>query len=81
MDLFLGWMFGPLEITLVVLASLLLFGRRLPEIARSLGKGITEFRKGVKDVGNEVDKAAEVSNTSADAGPSADVDKEKPSEG
>ena len=28
--------------------ALLLFGKRLPEVARSLGKGIVEFKKGVR---------------------------------
>ena len=36
---------------LVVLAiGLLLFGKRLPEVGRSLGQGINEFKKGLKDV-------------------------------
>jgi sec-independent protein translocase protein TatA len=36
---------------LVVLAvGILLFGNRLPEIARSLGKGMTEFKKGLNGV-------------------------------
>ncbi len=38
---------------LVVLAiGLLLFGKRLPEVGRSLGQGINEFKKGLKDVDN-----------------------------
>jgi sec-independent protein translocase protein TatA len=41
---------GPLEILLIVIALLLLFGaRRIPEIARSLGQALREFRKGLKD--------------------------------
>ena len=56
MNFFLGWMIGAPEIVLVALAALLLFGKRLPGVARSLGQGITEFKKGIKDVGNEVDK-------------------------
>lgn len=36
--------------------ALLLFGaRRLPELARSLGKGIVEFKKGVKGLEDDVD--------------------------
>ncbi len=29
---------------------LLIFGRRLPEVGRNLGRGITEFKKGMRDV-------------------------------
>jgi sec-independent protein translocase protein TatA len=37
------------EIVLILLVALLVFGRRLPEVARSLGQGMTEFRKGLRD--------------------------------
>jgi len=38
---------GPLEISLIGLAMLLLFGRRLPKIAGSLGKSVVSFKKGL----------------------------------
>jgi len=34
--------------------GLLLFGKRLPEVGRSLGKGIVEFKKGLKGIEDEV---------------------------
>src|SRR5437763_2788313 len=34
--------------------GLLVFGKRLPEVGRSLGKGIVEFKKGLKGVEEEV---------------------------
>lgn len=40
--------FGTLEIVAVSLVVLLLFGTRLPSVMRSLGLGITEFKKGLK---------------------------------
>lgn len=41
---------GPLEIALIIGVIVLLFGaRRLPEIARSLGKARGEFRKGLEE--------------------------------
>ncbi len=43
--------FGPLEITAVALVVLLLFGNRLPSVMRSLGVGITEFKKGIRGDG------------------------------
>lgn len=35
--------------------GLLLFGKRLPEVGRSLGKGIVEFKKGLKGIGDEIE--------------------------
>ena len=34
--------------------GLLIFGKRLPEVGKSLGKGIVEFKKGLKGVEDEV---------------------------
>lgn len=44
-------MFGGIgmpELLIFALISLLLFGNRLPSVMRSLGVGITEFKKGIK---------------------------------
>ena len=42
---------GPLEIVVILLVVLLLFGaKRLPEMGRALGEGIREFKKTIKDV-------------------------------
>ena len=49
---------GPLEAIIVAMIILLLFGNRLPSVMRSMGRGITEFKKGVKGIENEVDQAA-----------------------
>jgi len=46
---------GPQEIILILLVVLLLFGaKRIPEVARGLGKGIREFKKAAKDIEDEV---------------------------
>ena len=37
------------EWLVIIFIALLLFGNRLPSVARSVGKGITEFKKGLKD--------------------------------
>lgn len=48
--------FGPMEIGLLLLVCLLLFGaKRIPEIAGSFGKGIKEFKKSVSDVQSSID--------------------------
>lgn len=54
-------MFGNLgagEIILIVLVVLLLFGaKKIPELARGIGKGMSEFKKGIKDVESEIKSA------------------------
>lgn len=40
--------FGGWEIWIVLAVALLLFGHRIPGMARSLGSGIVEFKKGLK---------------------------------
>lgn len=46
---------GPMEMIIFGVIALLLFGKRLPEVARSLGKGIVEFKKGVRGIEDDMD--------------------------
>lgn len=49
-------MIGPWQIVLIVLVVLLMFGgKKIPELMRGLGKGISEFKKG-KEETNEKEK-------------------------
>jgi len=48
------WMPGTMEWIIIGVVALLIFGRRLPEVARSVGKSIVEFKKGIKDVNGDV---------------------------
>ncbi|QDS99925.1 Sec-independent protein translocase subunit TatA/TatB [Adhaeretor mobilis] len=52
---------GPLQLFIVGLIVLLLFGNRLPSVMRSLGEGITEFKKGVSsdDEGKKIEEKTE----------------------
>ena len=54
----LAW-FGGWEIVLVLVIALLLFGTRLPKVARSLGQGVTEFKKGIKGIEDDVTNAGD----------------------
>lgn len=46
---------GVWQILLLLLVLLLLFGTRLPSLARSLGQSIVEFKKGVKEIEDRSD--------------------------
>ncbi len=55
--------FGPIgtwELAGILLIALLLFGRRLPDVARSFGKSIVEFKKGMRDIGNEIEDQSRI---------------------
>lgn len=49
---------SPWELMIILVIALLLFGKRLPEVGRSLGKGIVEFKKGLKGVEDEIEDAS-----------------------
>ena len=55
----LGWFPGPWELVVIGVVAVLIFGRRLPEVGRSLGQGLVEFKKGLKGVEDEVASAGE----------------------
>ena len=54
---------GSMEIGILIVIGLLIFGRRLPEVGRNLGKSIVEFKKGIKGIGDDIDKEAESNDT------------------
>ena len=46
---------GAQELLLILLIILLLFGaRKIPEIARGLGKSVSEFKKGARELDEEI---------------------------
>ncbi len=55
----LAWTPGWPELLVILVVALLVFGRRLPEIARSLGKSLTEFKKGVHEAEETKDEIAD----------------------
>lgn len=62
---------GPDLIILLVL-GLLIFGKKLPEVGRGLGRGIVEFRKGLKGVEDEIEQESDKPSKSAQQLPKRD---------
>jgi sec-independent protein translocase protein TatA len=55
---------GPQELFILFLIVLFLFGaKRIPEIGRSIGKGIQEFKKGMREVDAEINTPERTSET------------------
>ncbi len=53
-----GW-----EILLIVLVLLIFFGaKKIPELARGLGKGIREFKDATKEIKDEIEEGAKGTN-------------------
>ena len=47
---------GPWQIVLIVLVVLLLFGgKKIPELMKGLGKGISEFKKGKEEIEKDLE--------------------------
>jgi sec-independent protein translocase protein TatA len=62
----IGWQ----EIVVVLFILLLLFGaKRLPELGQSLGKGIREFKRGVREIQENVDEDERKTKTSSSSTP------------
>ena len=57
-----GW-----EWLALLILGLLLFGKRLPEVGRSLGRSITEFKRGVQGMQEEMEREASKPATSPSA--------------
>lgn len=65
---------GPWELIVIGIVALLLFGKRLPEVGRSLGRGIVEFKKGLRETGDEITAAGNTTGSDT-ARPAKSADK------
>lgn len=54
MPFFLFFGLGTAEMVVIMVVGLIVFGRRLPEVGRSLGKTFVEFKAGLQDVQSEL---------------------------
>ncbi len=59
---------GPMEMVLIMGLGVLLFGKRLPEVGRSLGRGIVEFKKGLSGVGDDFEGGSSGRSSSSSHG-------------
>ncbi len=62
---------GMQELVIIGVIAVLLFGKRLPEVARSLGTSYRDFRKGLSDLQSHVDLRETFSGTSTPSSPSS----------
>ncbi len=46
---------GHMEFVVLAVLGLLIFGRRLPEVGRNVGRSIVEFKKGIKGIEDEIE--------------------------
>ncbi len=56
--LFAFFNLSPPEMIVIGICAVLLFGSRLPNVARSVGKSFTEFKKGLRGIEDEVESAS-----------------------
>ena len=48
-----GWA----EILVILALGVLVFGKRLPDVGRNVGRGIVEFKKGTREIEDDIDQA------------------------
>jgi len=65
---------GPMEMAIVGVIAVLLFGSRLPEVARGLGKSMNEFRKGMTGLQDELHGGGSSSRSSSSSSRFNEID-------
>jgi sec-independent protein translocase protein TatA len=68
---------GGSEWIVILVIALLLFGRRLPEVMRSMGRGVVEFKKGIKGVEDEIEMESNRPTIQPPTGETASSEKEE----
>jgi sec-independent protein translocase protein TatA len=63
---------SPSHLLILLILGILIFGKRLPEIGRYLGKGIVEFKKGMKGLEDDLDGGTAAAPARAPEQPAAE---------
>jgi len=66
MSLF-GMLGSPTQLIIIAAIAFLLFGNRLPSVMRSLGRSVTEFKKGVNGIEDEIESASKAADKKVEA--------------
>ena len=74
------WMPGGLEWAVILVVALLIFGKRLPDVARSVGKSIVEFKRGIRDMKDDVDTRSQMESSRPSELPTGDADRDSTAE-
>ena len=73
------WFPSGMEWLIILGIALLIFGRRLPDVGRSLGRGIVEFKKGLRGIQDEVDEVKQLADDADEnASPPPQIDSQQP---
>lgn len=48
---------GPVQLLVLALVILLLFGKRIPEMMRGIGGGVREFKEGISEAGGDAEES------------------------
>jgi len=62
----LFWAFftpGPMEMVIIGVVAVLLFGKKLPDVGRSVGRSLMEFKKGMRGIEDELNIINPLSST------------------
>jgi sec-independent protein translocase protein TatA len=62
---------NPVMLLILGVIAVLLFGERLPEVARSAGKGLMELKRGVRSIQDDMESAINSASTSSSSSSSS----------
>ena len=65
---------GPGEWLVIAVIAVLIFGRRLPEVGKNIGKGIVEFKKGLSGIEDDINQAGSKDQAQLDNKQNTSVD-------